>query len=195
MDPQLLALLGLAPTATKAEVDAAFALHLAKQAEQKNALAAAQAELALRESAERKVVIDTAISSLCASGKIQPGGSVELALRAMADGGPSVAAITDPVLRSQSQRACLDLFCSQVKALKEAPSVTPAGAGLPGASRDPLPAAPPAPEPGQVLDAKGFLAASKGLGSWLNKAGITHEQFEKHGQLGREFGPQMFNAR
>jgi hypothetical protein len=181
MDPELLAALGLPATATKAE-----ALKIiGERSAQGVQLDALREQLEVQAEAQRATTIDAAIQRLTSTGKIKPGGKVELSLRAMASSGSE---IKDPSARSAALAASLDLFTKQVNELTGSPSVTPAGAALPAVSPDPVKPAAPL---GQTLDGKAYLAAKPSAAGWLKRAGITQEQFDKHGASAREHVAQM----
>jgi hypothetical protein len=172
MDPQLLAALGLKPDATLADVLAAIKaqgdkLTIAEATNANNAtrLSAIETENATRAKKERDIVVSSSLTSLINAGKIKPGSEVEQALRRTAE-------------------RDLDVFSATVKdMLASGAQVTPIGSVLPAGSKDPVAAAPVL---GSVLNGKDMLESNPALAPWLARAGITMEQFEKHGARGRE---------
>jgi hypothetical protein len=170
MDPKLLAALGLPLTATQEQIIAAvearndqLTIANAAKSTAEQALAMQRATEATRLAEERKGVIDTAIAQLAAVGKLKPGGDVDAALR-------------------RTAARDFDVFTASVKEmLSTGYQVTPAGKPPVAGSPDPVIAQPPL----LGLNGDQFLSASPGLGTWLNKAGITKEQFEKHGSHAR----------
>lgn len=172
LDPQIIAKLGLQPTASLPEVLAA----IGQLADQNTILASTKATLAselkalkdseaTRAAADRKVIVDTSIAQLCAQGKLKPGSEAENALRRMAE--RDVTSFTEQVK---------DMLSAGI-------TVTPAGAALPGASRDPVPAASVTSQPATGKD---YLASNPTVAKMLHRAGITQDEFEKHGAGARQ---------
>lgn len=143
----------------------------------KDRLAVIEIENAKRATVDRLTVVEAGIASLIAAGKIKPGSETELALKRQ--GGvstkPNAAGVLEVVVDLKRD---VDVFSASVKdLLASGPVVTPVGAVLPMVLPDPLPATP--------TDAKAFLAAAPETASWLARAGIKPEDFEKHGAAGR----------
>jgi hypothetical protein len=188
MDPQILAALGLSPTATLAEVLAAITstknqltLSNATKANLETSVTELRAESERRATTERAAIVTASIAQLVHAGKILPSGDVEQALRSTANNG---LAIEDHRVRTATLASSMTLFTAQVKELlSSGAAVTPVGAPPIVGGKDPVP--PPAPL-GVVLSGKDYLAANPGVAAWLAKAGITAEQFEKHGAGARQ---------
>lgn len=139
----------------------------------KERLAAIEVENAKRAAKDRLAAVDAGISQLIAAGKIKPGSETESALRRQ--GG--VLKKADGTIEIDTKKD-LDVFSASVAdLLATGPVVTPVGAPLPANKPDPAPVAP--------TEAKAFLAQSPTTASWLAKAGIKPEEFEKHGENGR----------
>lgn len=172
IDPQILAALGLKSDATLADVLAKIAslgdsltITASKHQLLATELETLRSEKATREAGAKKVAIDASIAQLTHAGKIKPGSPVETALRSMAG-------------------RDMDVFAAQVKDLLETGlQVTPVGQQVVVDGKDPVPVVTPGLA---VVDGKGFLAANPETAKWLNKAGITQEQFDKHGAQARE---------
>lgn len=177
MDPKILAALNLPSNATADDVAAAIAklnesrtVDAAVAANNAARLAAIEVEQKLARSTTRKTLVDATVSRLVAAGKIKPLGDVEVALRSSAS--RDLADDRDP-----------SLFLAQSKELLDSGArVTPVGTQLPAEGADPV----LAHKPGVVLDGKEYLASNPGTAGWLKRAGITQEQFEKHGAGARE---------
>lgn len=171
MDPKILAALGLQPDATLADVLAAIAargdeLTILRSTKQTLAaeLTTLRTENEKRSKEARGAVIATAIAQLTHAGKLKPGSEVETALRRTAD-------------------RDMDVFAAQVNdMLTSGAQVTPVGTTPIAGGTDPTPTI----AAGTVLNGKQFLASNPEASKWLAKAGITQEQFEKHGTLARE---------
>lgn len=167
IDPKIFAALGLAPTDQLADVLAAIGqikdegtLLSASKAALTTELATLRSTEKERAAKERLVVVEAAVSQLAHAGKLRPGSDVEQALRRMAD-------------------RDMEMFASQVKdMLATGTPVTPVGRPPVAAGPDPVAAAPTL---GAPLTGKDYLTANPGAAKWLNKAGITQDQFEKHG--------------
>lgn len=166
----LVATLGLSATATPEEVVDAAQAHADKLkiAESKSAdvasrLAAVEKAATDRAAAERVSKIDESIAKLIAAGKLKPDaapGSLESALR-------------------RSGARDFDVFSATVAdMLAVGASITPVGKITPALSTD--------PNGGVIKDGAAFLTANPEAGKWLAKAGISAEQFEKHGANARE---------
>ena len=167
MDPKILEALGLPSNATAADVSAAIAaqksqLAIATEANAANAAALAKQAIAdeTRRLAEETATIEDRITRLIATGKIAPKGKGEESLRATAK------------LSFAAFKGVAD------EMLANGPQVTPAGAPLPALTADPAPSSLPS--------GKAFLASNPVAASWLKTAGVTEEQFEKHGAGARE---------
>lgn len=162
MDPKILAALGLPATATADDVAREIAarndrltLETARASTAATQLQTLQTEATSREAAQRTATVNDSIQRLTAAGKLKPGSDVEGALRRTAD--RDLATFTALVA---------DMLSSGVQ-------LTPVGQPLPTLQRD------PAPQP--MTGPKAMLAERPDLRSWLKSAGITEEQFEKHG--------------
>lgn len=169
LDPQLLAALGLTSTATLADVlskiaanSDALTVSIAARGSVADELTILRAEKATRDASEKKTKIDASIAQLTHAGKIKPGSEVEQALR-----------------RTAARDGGMDVFAAQVTdLLATGVQVTPVGQQVVVGGVDPVPVI----VPGEVaLDAKTFLSQNAGAASWLKKAGVTQEQFDKHG--------------
>lgn len=195
MDAKILAALKLKPDATVEDVLAAInanasalqesrdALTIANTANEntRSRLTALEADAAERAKLARVTVVDSTIDKLIAGGKIKPGSETELALRRM--GGVTKGA--DGKLAIDEKKP-LDVFTSFANdLLANGVSVTPAGA--------PIPAREPDPQPTGLSDGKTYTATHTEAASWLKSAGITQEQFEKHGADGRAMAGVIFN--
>lgn len=150
----------------------------------RNRLTALEAESAERSKLARVTVVDSTIDKLIAGGKIKPGSETELALRRM--GG--VTKTKGPDGKDQltiDDKKPIDVFTAYANdLLANGASVTPVGAQLPAAKPEVAPAG--------ASDGKAFLAVKPEVGSWLKSAGITQEQFEKHGADGRAMAAHIF---
>lgn len=172
MDPKLAALLSLSVAATPADILTATQklydektlaegqLSTFKAAESARVAAAAAAKVEAD-----KLATNDKITALAAAGKILPGSPVETALRSMASRDmPSFLAQCDDILATGAQ-------------------VSPVGAAPKATTKEAL-AGSPVASPKQ--DAEQFLADSPEVAASLRAAGITKEQFEKHGAKARE---------
>lgn len=172
---QMIAILGLAATATEDDVAAAVQANTAKLAiaeksakEQGDALATIAAAEKKKSETEQLATVETAIAMLKTKGKLKAQNDPEeTELRAFA---------------AQS----MDVFAYAVKTKLGATSVTPVGARLPAADPDPQPTGGP--------EGKTFLAANPETAKWLAKAGISTDDFEKHGATAREMHGQLTAA-
>lgn len=137
-------------------------------------LAVVERETTARLAVDRRALIDSSITQLIAAGKLKPASELEAALRRQ--GGMTTKA--DGTIEVDVKRD-VDVFSASVKdLLAVGASVTPIGAPLLAAKADPK--TPP------VTEAKAYLAESPESAKWLATAGITPEQFEKHGANARE---------
>lgn len=137
-------------------------------------LATLEADSTARARADRLMIVDGGIARLLAAGKIKPGSETEAALRRQ--GG--LTKKTDGSIDIDMKRD-VGVFEASVKDLLDhGVTMTPVGAPLPATKPDPSPAAP--------TEAKAMVAANPTLAGMLKAAGITDEQFEKHGANGRE---------
>ena len=162
---EILAALGLKPDATLAEVLAAIASRsdeLTILRSTKTQLSTELTELrtseAKRVADATKVAVEASISQLLAAGKIKPGSDVEQALRRTAG-------------------RDMDIFSAQVKEMLGGPSVTPVGSPTVVDTKDPVP---PTKLEETPQEPKEFLSANPETAKWLNKAGLSKEQVEKH---------------
>lgn len=198
LDPKILAALKLKPEATVEEVLAAIAASASALQESRDALTIAntanentrtrltalETESVERAKLARVSIVDSSIDKLIAGGKIKPGSEAELALRRM--GGVTKTTVDGKEQLTIDEKKPLDVFTAYVNdLLATGPSVTPVGATLPAAKPD---------VPTVVGDGKTFLAAKPEVASWLKSAGITAEQFEKHGTIARGIAGQVFNG-
>lgn len=146
-------------------------------------LAALEVESIERAKLARVSVVDSSIDRLIAGGKLKPGSETELALRRM--GGVTKATVDGKEQLTIDEKKPLDVFTAYVNdMLANGAPVTPAGA--------PLPASKPDPTPTGLADGKAYLAQKPETASWLKSAGITQEQFEKHGSDGRVMAGAIF---
>jgi len=201
LDPKILAALKLKPEATVEEVLAAIASSASALQESRDALTIAntanentrtrltalETESIERAKLARVSIVDSSIDKLIASGKIKPGSEAELALRRMG-GVTKTSVVVDGVAKEQltiDEKKPLDVFTAYVNdLLATGPAVTPAGA--------PLPASKPEVKADALADGKQFCAAKPETASWLKSAGITEEQFQKHGAGARIVAGQVF---
>lgn len=172
MDPEILKALGLPATATLAEVLSALAAQKDKATiadatakTHADRLAALEIERTKRESIERQSKIEMGLSSLISKGKVAPGSETEAALR------------------RQGERDLSVFEASVSDMLASGATVTPVGASLKANGKDPVPSTKLEVVP---LDGAGFLAAQPLAANWLAKAGVTKEEFEKHGAGARK---------
>lgn len=146
-------------------------------------LAALEAEATERSKLARVTVVDSSIDKLIAGGKLKPGSETELALRRM--GGVTKVTVDGVEKLAIDEKKPLDVFTAYVNdLLSTGATLTPVGATLPGAKPD--------VNPTTLGDGKTFLAAKPEVASWLKSAGISQDEFEKHGSDGRVMATHIF---
>lgn len=156
-------------------------------------LATLSAETKQREQLSRVSTVEAGVASLIAAGKLKPGSPVESALRRqggvtakLGADGKQLVQDGKPVFEVDMSKS-IEVFTATVDdMLLTGPSVTPVGAPLLAAQRDPQPTTP--------TGAKAFLSTKPEAAKWLARAGITEEQFEKHGETGREIATVVFGG-
>lgn len=166
----LVASLGLSATATHEEVAEAAQAQADKLkiAESKGSdvaarLAAVEKASTDRAAAERITKIDDSIAKLIAAGKLKPD--------------PAPASLESALRRSGARD--FDVFAATVAdMLSVGASITPVGKPALAITAD--------PNGGVIKDGAAFLTANPEAAKWLSKAGVTPEQFEKHGANARE---------
>lgn len=172
MDPKtrtaLIVALGLKADATDEQIADAAQVNATKLAIADKAAQDAAAELkkledesAARALAQRTAHVEAKITELKAAGKL------------LAQNDP------DEVELRKFAASSLDVFDFAVKTKLGAVSKTPVGAPLPALKAD--------PQPTGGTDGKSFLSANPHVAASLKKAGVTVDEFEKHGEGAREW--------
>lgn len=182
MDPKLvtlLAVLGITASSATALDDGIKAAEklaadreeaIEQRDEAKGKLATVEIDAKTKLTAERATITKEKLTALKAAGKLRPGSGRE------------------DRLKKRAETDFADFLATCEELLADGEQVTAAGKTLAAATKDPAGATAATP-------AKAAVVANPQLASWLKSAGISEEQFEKHGGNGLAYVEAMNKAR